>query len=419
MQITTTIAISLAIWIFATSGSSAEQAFRLDVLDSLPIVVDQSDLPVSTAGLILSASSTPPDGRIVVLASQIKSDTRSQVLITDLGRNRLGDVVPLSLKGTHPAGSLFSRIFSGPTQTPFVSALAAGRAGETWLGGYTNASMDIASSRHSDAYLAKVDATGKPSWEKAYANKGAITSIATLAAGDVAVFGPARSDGRVARIAPTGDQLWERALGNDLGGVIASLPADRLAVVGFETSESGQHVMTWILDGAGKQLARVRIRDSISKSQNSYFGKVSLITTDDAIFVASNWTGLFDAQPVAIAKISMAGQLLWSTLLPDTIISVKTSAPSWKGCSPAIGIGPQGSILVACALNDKIQLYKLDPSSGAHQASSVALPNCQTGHPASLFMAIAKDGTTLLAGSRPSSNVAENCSWIGRLTAVQ
>jgi hypothetical protein len=360
MQVAAIIAAGLATLIFSTSDASAGQAFKLEVLDSLPLLVDPSIEPfgLTTAGLILNATSTPPDGRITFLAGRIKSGTRSQVLIREGGQNRLGDEVPLNLKGVQPAGNFLSRIFNKPAQIPFVSALAVGRAGETWLGGYTNAFIDIASSRHSDAYLAKVDATGNPSWE-AYANQGAISSIATLAAGDVAVFGPGQSGGRVARIDPAGNSLWERPLGNDLGGMVASLPGDRLAVVGFEATETGQHVTTFILDGEGNQLARIRIRDSISKSQNSYFGKVSLVVSEDAIYVASNWTGLFDAQPVAIAKISMAGQLLWSTLLPDTIAEVKTSVRSWKGCSPAFGITPQGGVLAACALNDEIQLYNL------------------------------------------------------------
>ena len=421
MQVAAMIAAGLASLIFATSDASAGQAFKLEVLDSSPILVDPSIEPfgLTTAGLILRATSTSPDGRITFLAGEIKSSIRSQVLIREIGQNRLADAVPLLLKGVQPAGSLVSWLFSGPAQTPSVSALAVGGSGETWLGGYTNAFVDIASSRHSDAYLAKVDATGKPFWEKAYRNQGAISSIAVLAAGDVAVFGRGRSLGRVARIGPQGDQLWEYPLGNDLGGMIAPLSGDRLAVVGFETTETGQHVTTWILDEKGNQLARTRIRDSISKSQNSYFGNVSLLTSEDAIYVVSNWTGLFDARPVAIAKISMAGQLLWSTLLPDTIVEVRTSVRSWKGCSPAVGITPQGGVLAACALNEKIQLYQLDQFSGAYQASSLPLPDCQIGHPASLFMSTRGDGTTTLSGSRPGSNVAANCTWIGHLTAVQ
>ncbi|UPK07545.1 hypothetical protein [Bradyrhizobium sp. 170] len=425
MQVVAAIAISLASLIFATWGALAGQAFRLEVLYSSPIVVDPSRPPggPTTAGLILNAQGAFPDGRFAFLASRIASGVRSQVLITDIDQTRPGNAVPLNLKGAQPAGGggLVSRIFSGPTQTPYVSALAAGMSGEIWLGGYSNAFRDIASAPHSDAYLAKVDASGKPVWEMAYGNGGqrAIWSIGSLATGDVAVFGSDRSGGRVARIGPDGAQLWARPLGNDLGGMIASLPEDRLAVVGFEATGSGQHVTTWILDGTGKQLAHIRIRDSINKSQHSYFGKVFVVTTDDAIYVASNWTGLFDAQPVAIAKISTEGQLLWSTLLPDTIIAVETSARSWKGCSPAVGVTPQGRVLVACALNDKIQLYQLDQSSGAYQESSLPLPDCQIGHPASLFMAIQRDGTTTLSGSRPGSNVAANCTWIGRLTAVQ
>jgi hypothetical protein len=261
----------------------------------------------------------------------------------------------------------------------------------------------------------------------AYGNGGLTTiwSIASLPAGDAAVVGRQGWDGRVARISQDGGQLWERLLGNDLGGAIASLPRDRLAIVGFEATGSGQsrdyrdHVTAWILDGSGKLLTQTRVRDSINKFQHSYFGKVSIVTTDDAIYVASNWTGLFDAQPVEIAKLSIDGKLLWNTLLPDTAVAVETAVRSWKGCSPTVAVTPHGGVLVACALDDQIHLYQIDQSSGAYQESHLPLPECQTGHPADLFLAIRKDGTMTLSGSRPGSNVAPSCSWIGRLTAIQ
>ncbi len=431
MRAATAIAVSFAAWVLATSYAMAAQAFGLEILWSAPIATDQSPQfgQMTTAGLILHAESPSPDGRIIALASRIASGVRSQVLFNNIDENRPDEAVALTLRGARPAGyqGLLSRIFNGPTQAPYVSALAAGMSGETWVGGASNAYMDFASSYHSDAYLAKVDAAGKPIWEMAYGNGGqrTIWSIASLATGDVAVVGREGWGGRVARIGADGTQLWERLLGNDLGSAIAPLSGGRLAVVGFEATGSSQnrdyrdHVTAWIIDGFGKQLTQTRIRASINKSQHSYFGKVLLVTTDDAIYVASNWTGLFDAQPVEIAKLSIDGKLLWRTLLPDTVVAVERAVRSWKGCSPTLAVTPNGGVLVACALDDQIHLYQLDQSSGAYQENSLPLPDCQTRHPADLFLASRKDGTMTLSGSRPGSNVAPSCTWIGRLTAIQ
>lgn len=430
MRTATAIALSFAGWLSTASGATAAEAFRLEILWSAPVVTDPSRQPagITTAGLILNAQSVSPDERTVLLADQVTGGKRSQVLLTDIERNRPDAAVTLTLKGALPAGEgLFSRMFNGPIQVPYVSTLAAGMSADVWVGGSSNGYYDFASSPHSDAYLARVHPTGIPIWEMAYGNGGLTTiwSIASLPAGDAAVVGRQGWDGRVARISQDGGQLWERLLGNDLGGAIASLPRDRLAIVGFEATGSGQsrdyrdHVTAWILDGSGKLLTQTRVRDSINKFQHSYFGKVSVVTTDDAIYVASNWTGLFDAQPVEIAKLSIDGKLLWNTLLPDTAVAVETAVRSWKGCSPTVAVTPHGGVLVACALDDQIHLYQIDQSSGAYQESHLPLPDCQTGHPADLFLAIRKDGTMTLSGSRPGSNVAPSCSWIGRLTAIQ
>ncbi len=427
MRTATVIAVGFAASVLTASGAMAAEAFSLEMLWSAPIATEESPRfgQTTNTGLILNAQNVLPDGRIVVLATQITSGLRSQVLFNNVDPN---SPVTLTLKGAPPGGyhGLLSRIFNGPNQVPSVSTLAAGMSGEIWVGGASNAYYDFASSPHSDAYLAKVDPTGKPIWEMAYGNGGlrAIWSIAWLPTGDVAMVGREGWGGRVARIGPDGSQLWERPLGNDLGGAIAPLPGDRIAVVGFEATGSGQnrdyrtHITAWIIDGSGRQLAQTRVRDSISKSQYSYFGNVLLVTTDDAIYVASNWTGLFDAQPVEITKLSIDGKFLWSTLLPDTAVVVEKAVRTWKGCSPTLAVTPRGGVLVACALDDQIHLYQFDQSSGAYQESSVPLPDCQTGHPANLFLTIRKDGTMILSGTRPGSNVAPSCTWIGRLSAI-
>jgi hypothetical protein len=408
----------------------AAKAFRLEILWSTPVVTESARdrLETTTGGLILGAQGVFPDGRIALLATKISDGKRGNVLLTAIERNPEDTAIALTLKGALPASEgLFSRIFSGPIQMPEVWTLAAGTSGDIWVGGSSNAYHDVASSAHSDAYLARVAPTGIPVWEMAYGNgsRRTISNIAALPAGDVAVVGREGRDGRVARIGPDGRQLWERLLGNDLGGAIASLPGDRLAIVGFEGTGSSQnrdyqaHVTAWIVGGSGKTLTQTRIRDAISKAQGAYFGKVSIVTTDDAIYVASNWTGLFDAQPVEMAKLDMDGKLLWKTTLSDTTLSVNTSTRTWRNCTPTFAVTPSDGVLVACALGGQIHLYRIDQASGASRTDYLPSPDCHGGRPVTLFLAVGKDGAMTLSGSRPASNVASSCSWVGRLTAIQ
>jgi hypothetical protein len=423
-----TVLLSLVVWVLTTSAGMAAEAFSLEILWSALITSDQSSREAvkPTTGLMSQAQSASPDGRIISLATRTASGVASQVLFNNLGQDRPDDAVTLTLRGAFPAGKagFLSKIFTGPRQIPHVSTLAVGMSGEIWVGGSTNGYHDISSAPHSDAYLAKVSPTGEPIWEMAYGSGGwrTIWTIAPLPAGDVVVAGRERWAGRVARIKPDGRQVWERLLGNELGAAIAPMAGDRLAVVGFEAIGSLQagnyrdHVTFWILDGSGKQLIQTRIRDSINKSEGSHFGKVLLVTSDKSIYVASQWTGLFDAQPVEIVKLSDDGKILWSTSLPDTAISV--AARGWKTCSPALAVTPSGGILVACTLDRQIQLYQLDPSSGAYQKSLLPSPECQAAY-ANLFLNIRKDGTMMLSGSRPDNSVAPSCTWVGRLTVTK
>jgi hypothetical protein len=319
---------------------------------------------------------------------------------------------------------LLSRVIGDGPQ-PFT--LAAGASGEIWVGGGTNSYMGLASDSHRDAYLAKIDATGKTVWERAYGNGGwrQILRMASLPTGEIAVAGEDAGKGWLARIGPDGSQLWERRLGNAKRNAIASLPGNRLVLAGFEATGSSptqdyqDHVTAWIVDGSGEILAQTRIRNAINTSQGSYFGGIWVAATNDAIYVISNWSDSFHAQPVEVFKLGLDGKLLWTTSLSDTIVSVKGTVPTWRICSPTLAINPRGDVLVVCALGGQIQLYQLEQSSGSYHESDLSLPDCNNGYPASLFLAIRNDGTMILSGSRPGSNVAASCTWTGRLTEVR
>jgi hypothetical protein len=431
-----TAAIGIAGLLSAISGAIAsdEQAFSLEVLWSAPTTTVPSNNDPwgrTSSGFLVGAQTTTSDGHVVFLGDRISSGNRSQALLFDAEQNQPDNATTLSLKGASPprnhgflSGLFESNAVNGK---PYVSTLASGTSSDVWVGGRSNTYRDIASAPHSDAYLARIGVTGKPLWEMAYSKGGErnISSITPMSGGDVAVAGPNGRNGWLARISSDGKQIWERNIGNDLGSVVTSLPHDQLVVVGFEATGSIQtgdyqvHVTAWIVDGSGKLLTQTQIRNSVTRSYNSYFGNIAVTATDSAIYIASNWRGLFDAQPVEISKISIEGKLLWSTRLTDTAVAVETKVRTWKDCSPALAIMPRGDALVACALDGQIHLYELDQSSGTYRGSHLPLPDCQIKYPATLFLAIRPDGIMTLSGSRPSSNVAPGCTWIGRLTAVR
>ena len=131
------------------------------------------------------------------------------------------------------------------------------------------------------------------------------------------------------------------------------------------------------------------------------------------MYAASNWQE-FDARPVEVAKLRPDGTLLWKIAMPNTVRAADSTHPNWQSCSPALTITPRGDAVIACAL-DQIQVYKLDGSSGAYRESYLAVPVCQAGRRAALFLAVQQDGTMILSGSRPASNSGAGCTWIGRL----
>ena len=407
--------------------------FALEILWSTPISGAPQPSPGTSgleqgSGLVLVAGAQLPDGGVLFLGNRLTPKTMSQVLLMDAGHRSPNSAAVLRLAGVpsvRPKGWLDRALGANkPRRQPVVSSVAAGSNGEIWVGGSSNDYMDIASAPHADAYLARIDDIGSPIWEKVYGNGArGIRSLAAAPSGDLAVFGRDGWDGWLAMIAPDGDLVWERHVGSDLGGAVAWAPGDRLVVAGFESSGSGSsndyqdHVAIWIVDRSGNVLTRTRIRDAINKTPHSYSGEIGMVVAEDAVYVVSNWAGLFDAQPAVISKVSLDGELLWSRALPETIITVKGNVETWRSCSPSLAVGPDGDPMVGCAMDGQIQLYQLDRSSGRYRQSVVPAPACQAAHPAKLFFTVRDNATTLLSGTRPDSNVAANCTWLGRLIA--
>jgi outer membrane protein assembly factor BamB len=427
-------AVVLVGWLSAITGAIAadEHSFALEVLWSTPLAAISLSRPAGTPynpgpepGSIFEAQAIDPDGRVVFLGSQIIAGKRVMVLFADPEHSPSDNAIILALKGAHPFNlHLVSRLVgSGPR--PFT--LAVGSSGEIWVGGGSNSYMDFASGDHRDAYLAKIDVTGKTLWEKAYGNGGwrQILSMASLTNGEVAVAGEDAGKGWLARIGADGSQLWERRLGIAKHNAVASLPGNRLVVAGFEATGSSStgnyqdHITAWIVDGSGEILAQTRVRTAISTSAIGNYEHISVAATKDAIYVISSWDESFHTQPIEVSKLDLDGKLLWTTSLPNNNASAKITVFTSRGCSPTtLAINPRGDAQVACTLGGQIHVYQLEQSSGSYRESELSLPDCNNGYSATLFLAVRNDATMVLSGSQPELNTVDSCTWVGRLTEV-
>jgi hypothetical protein len=409
--------------------------YSLDVLWSTPITGPPPPPPAGQlfyrglgAGLILKSQAIFPNGRVAFLGEQIppRIDQNSPaikipVLVTDAEHQKGEDAVILQVAGRDCLRGMMTFFETSADRIifrmPYIKTLAIGSDGDILVGGDCNQHLDMVSAPQSDGYVARLDVAGRLLWERTYRSRTGyrdIQSVATTPSGDLAVSGADYNDGWVGRLAPGGAERWTMQLGNNLGNAVATLPDDRIVVGGFD----GTEVYTWIMDKAGAVVAATRTRNSIGEKY-ARVGKIAVAATTDAIYVVSYWNDMFHPQPVAVAKLQVDGKLAWSTVLSDTIFPLHTAAPTWQLCAPAVAIMPNQDAVIACALENQIQLYRLDASSGAEQESRIPLPDCQAGHPAALFLAIRDDRTALLSGSRPSSNVAANCTWVGRLMISQ
>ncbi len=419
----TLVGSQLAAAIVMTSVSAntvAAGSSSLKVLWSTPISARRNpttDLDQGK-GLTLVSGSMLPDGRVAFLGDEWHGQKGSYpVLLPDV-THRGVENGQLQLKGAEfPVARLTGRLIGDDAtdRRLYLLTLTVGTAGQIWVGGLTNRSDDLSRWGHSDAYVARINESGKPRWESVYGRGHAlVANIAPMPSGDLIVAGRDGPQGWIARLDKDGRQLWDLHIGNDKGIGVAALPDNRTFVAGFESTGSGlardyrDDVIAWVIDESGKPLTRTRVRYGINRFVNSDFGYLSVAASRHAAYIMSSWS---DSKPIEISKLAMNGTLLWSTRLPDT-----------QDCLSHLAISPRGDALTACAGNRWIHLYQLDGSSGAYRETLLPLPKCQIDlakprRPAELFLFDGREGLTL-GGSRPGWDAGANCTWVGRLAAT-
>jgi hypothetical protein len=358
--------------------------------------------------------------------------------------------VPLALPTSEPPGlQRLPGLFFGhvkPNLNRGINSIALGTDGTIWLGGGINSSMDIGSEQHADAYLARLDATGRTVWQQAYSDGRAldISSIALTNKGGAIVAGSAFSSytdtSWLARIGPDGVRQQEWRLGNNKGIAVVSLQDGRALVVGFAdggVSTGGgpyreaalaavkartyrDDVVVWTLGETGQLQEPTPIREGVS--QNDIYrgpgggaGSIAVAAAGNAAYVATNWLDFLQPAGVEVARIGPDGAVTWRQNLPENVMPENEKRA--VSCSPSIVALPNGDALVACALNGQVQLHWLNGRAGERRFARLAPPPCQKGGYASSVSVIARqDGTVFLHGAGYANEGDMGCSWMARLT---
>lgn len=299
-----------------------------------------------------------------------------------------------------------------------VLVIAQGKENTFWLGGLINQRSYVPGGDISDAYLAKIDNQGRLIDEhiyKSWVSFRGIRDLLPLDSGEVVVA----DNNWLAQVADNGRIVWEKKFQREKNTALSRI-GDRIIVAAIEGDLAGgkekyqDNVVVRVLAVDGKSLATRNIRSGINEEEIGHFGNLQITkSSDDAVYVSSNWVDLFNAKPIEISKISKDGNTIWRKELVHSIS--QNSNKTWVSCKPALTVLADGDLLVACAIRDEIFIYRLDAKTGGMNVKSTALPHCYESHPASLFLTQRQDGKIWLFGSRPGNNVAASCTWLGEL----
>jgi hypothetical protein len=408
------VALAIVIASAASPSSLAQtNVFKLEDIWSTSIAGAPPPAPVGTwvkpdngSGLVFDAMAVSAQGRIAFVGTEMTGTARRQVLLVDAEARASNRIVPIR---------------SGSIRPDYLATLALGEGGEIWLGGFS----DIKSWDKADAYVASLATDGSVLWEKTYRHGGRrITQgITPMATGDLILAGKDERTSWIARVTADGREIWNRPIGNNKGIAVAALSSNRIFAVGydsfgsFRSNDFKDDVVAWLIDDSGRTIDRQVLREAINKSEGGSFGDVAISTTKDAVYVLSSWNAFGDSKPVEITKLNLIGKIQWSISLPTTVGPVQHASTTRGTCSASLTTAADGSAIVACAVDGQIHIYRLNSISGAYEESVLPLPECQARRISRLFLAAQHDGSMILSGSRPLSNVAPSCTWISRLVS--
>jgi hypothetical protein len=357
------------------------------------------------SGLILIDIARASDGSLVVLA---ENDGRPILL---LGPNATGPGRSVELR--HLSGSGL-KLTSGVNDT-------------LWISGYEDSRYSLFGGYLSEGYLVKLDKKGSIKWERRFGSQTErnIQSVASLPTGDVVVSGKDRKRTWLARISDEGNLVWERFFALGKGSSVIAI-GETLLVATFDVhnnqfNQSYQEDVTlFVFSDTGQLLERYAMREAINNNMMFYFGNLSLVRSDDAIYLISEWGGIPNAKPVGVSKLNFSGKPIWTRELPETSTAITSGAGKTRTCSIIFTALDGGDLMIGCIVADRIQFIRLNSQTGTSTVTRAVRPYCSNGAPTSVLFLAPKDLQTLwVFGSKPLDWQAPSCTWLSEMSAGQ
>jgi hypothetical protein len=376
------------------------------------------------------------DGQITFLARRSDFSSSTNVLLEDFERNGFQKMTHIQLKGTQAdrPSTLLARVFgtkeNAYSRDPSIGSMTVDNHNRIWVGGATDYYIGIASDPHSRAYIAQIDRTGTPVWEKSYktGNVPFVVSITPASNGNVLV---AANDGWfqscwLALIAASdGTIVWEQHIGNGKGIAAVRAADDAFLVASFEATGTGrvyeEGVAVQRVTADGKVGPSTIVRPSINTQKGASYGSLSISSTNDGAYIVSSWEVPFEQNPTLlkpsqIARVDTEGRLLWRVTIPMSFVANQDRGGATFCNQPAVATLPNGDALVACALRGTIYTHAFNRLTGDEKQASFPLPACNDGeHPVALSLFVRSNGQVLVSGTRPGGNVGPGCSWLAHL----
>jgi len=368
------------------------------------------------------------------IASEQLGGLASGIVILDIARAAAGPVVLLA----RDAGRLClltGADDSGPGQQTFLSLngtnlrISAGVGDVLWIGGFTNHRYaGIASGDVSDAYLVKLDRSGRILWERTFGgdSRRTIESIAALSSGDIVVAGRDNERTWLARVSADGRVIWERFNGTGRSGASVAVVGNRILLAAFEADSKDaakafvENVAVWSFDELGILRAHQVIRESMNNDRGSSSGRIFIVGGESAAYVFSAWSDFMTAKAIETAKVDVEGHVAWrreiAESLPDVPKDVHIRLLTW---STAVTLVGQGNPLITLPIKGRVLTLEIDTATGeVSQRSWSAGPDCYKSAATSLFAAL-RGAQLWILGSREAGFSGTSCTWLGQLSFAQ
>ncbi len=314
------------------------------------------------------------------------------------GGGKLGQSVDLSL--ATPVSTSDLRISS-----------AAGDA--IWIAGRTSRrSEGVASALTSNAYLAKVDLSGKVKWERDFPGEGErmVQDVVALPDGGAGVVGRDGQKIWLAVISERGDLQWDTTVGVASVSAIAFV-SGAIWISGLDraSSASGQYeVAVWKYTMDGKLIGRVVVEDKLLEKPMPYWSLRFIVDASfQNIYLLSAWTSS-KLMPINAVRMDGTASVIWARKLEGSILEDRGRQGL---CWFDVALMQSGDLVVSCPTNSSTEFFRLSAATGAiftMTATSSSKESCvgDDGWVQFLIPRVADDLWTFGFG--------RGCSWLGQ-----